>query len=159
MTTPDRDVVEFREIAFSNLREVLALSVTEKQTHFVASVKDSLAEAEVTPDGRPWYRAIYAGDAVVGFIMLSDGIPPGNPELVGPYYLWRLLIDTKYQGRGYGTRALDLACDYVRARPDGHTLLTSVVPEPGSPKPFYLKYGFVMTGEVVDDEPVLRYAL
>jgi diamine N-acetyltransferase len=147
------------EVSLANLRDVLALTVKPEQTTFVASVKDSLGHAEIELDGRPWYRAVYAGSTPVGFVMLSDGIPPGNPELLGPYYLWRLLVDRNHQRKGYGTQMLDLCVDYVRSRPAAHELLTSVVQEPGSPLPFYLKYGFERTDQVVDDELVLRLVL
>jgi diamine N-acetyltransferase len=36
------------------------------------------------------------------------------------------------------------------------TLLTSWVDGKGSPRPFYERYGFVATGEVVDDETEAR---
>ena len=158
-TDPEAPNVHFREINIFNLRDVLALHVTEAQSDFVASVPDSIAEAEVTPDGMPWYRALYAGDTPVGFVMISDNIPPGNPELVGPYYLWRLLIDVEHQGRGYGTRALDLTAEYVRTRPNGTELYTSAVEEPRSPLPFYLKYGFEKTDRFAEEERVLRLTL
>jgi diamine N-acetyltransferase len=148
--------VEFREVDVFNLRDVLALGVTDAQSEYVASVQESVAEAEVTPDARPWYRALYAGDTPVGFVMISDNIPPGNPELVGPYYLWRLLIDTEHQGRGYGTRAVDLAVEYIRTRPKGRELFTSVVEESGSPMSFYLQYGFEKTDRFAEEERVLR---
>jgi len=135
------------------------LSVTPQQAGFVASVRSSLQEAGEAPDARAWYRALYADDVPVGFVMLSDNIRPGNPELLGPYYLWRLLIDKEHQRKGYGTRALDLCVAYVRTRPNAEALLTSVVQSPGSPLPFYLKYGFVSTGAIVDDELVLRLPL
>ena len=152
-------LVHLREIGFENLAEVIALGVTEPQSHHVASVHDSLREAEVTPDAHPWFRALYDGDTPIGFVMLSDNIPRGNPELLGPYYLWRLLVDQHHQGLGYGTRALDLCVEYVRRRPPADALLTSVVQEPDSPLPFYVKYGFENTGEVVDEELVLRLPL
>jgi diamine N-acetyltransferase len=151
--------VELRPVDFFNLRTVMALKVTEAQSEFVAGVQDSLAEAEVTPDAHPWYRALYADDTPVGFVMLSDGIPPGNPELLGPYYLWRLLIDVEHQRRGYGTRALDLCCDHVRARHGGDALITSAVQGEGGPTPFYLQYGFELTGQYVEDEAVLQLTL
>ena len=159
MAGPHHSRVEFREVDYFNLRAVLDLRVTEAQSEYVASVADSIAEAEVTPDARPWYRALYAGETPVGFVMLSDNIPPGSPELVGPYYLWRLLIDVDHQGRGYGTRALDLAVNYVRGRPGGRELFTSVVDEPGSPMGFYLKYGFQKTDRFADEERVIRFAV
>jgi len=151
--------VHLREIGLQNLTAVLALGVTEAQSHHVGSVRASLRDAEVELDARPWFRAVYDGDTPVGFVMLSDNIPPGNPELLGPYYLWRLLIDQRHQGKGYGTAALDLCIEYMRTRPTPEVLLTSVVQDSGSALPFYLKYGFEQTGEVVDDELVLRLPL
>jgi len=159
VNTSNDPVVSLRPIGIQNLRDVLRLRVSPPQEQFVAGVADSLAEAEVTPDAFPWYRALYADEVSVGFVMISDGIPPGNPELLGPYYLWRLLIDADHQRRGYGARALDLVCDYVRTRPGGDILWTSAVPGEGGPTPFYLGYGFTLTGQVVDGESVLRLEL
>ena len=52
--------------------------------------------------------AAYDGDHAVGFVMISDGIPAdtlaADADIVGPYYLWRLLIDEGAQRQGYGTR-------------------------------------------------------
>ena len=147
--------VSLREITDANRRAVESLAVTPDQETYVAGVAESLVEAAVTPAACPWYRAVYAGDEPVGFVMLSDGIPDGHPEYLGPYFLWRLLIDARRQGQGLGTAALDLAIDYLRTRPGFDTLLTSVVPGPDSPIGFYLRYGFAVTGEVFDGEDVL----
>jgi diamine N-acetyltransferase len=148
-----------REITAANRTEVESLSVTHEQTAFVAGVAESLVEAAETPAACPWYRAVYAEELPVGFVMLSDNIPPGRPQYLGPYFLWRLLIDARWQRRGYGWAALDLTAAYVRARPHAERLLTSVVPGEGSPRGFYLKYGFVPTGEVHDGEPVFELPL
>ena len=45
------------------------------------------------------------------------------------------------------------------ARPDADALYTSAVPGEGSPQPFYERYGFVATGDIADDEVVLRFDL
>jgi diamine N-acetyltransferase len=76
-----------------------------------------------------------------------------------PYFLWRLLIDARRQGRGLGSSALDLVVAYVRTRTDAETLLTSVVPGPAGPVGFYLRYGFSATGRVFDGEDVLELPL
>ena len=54
--------------------------------------------------------------------MISDGIPePIDDDLVGPYFLWRLLIDETFQGRGDGAATIDAIADYLEARPGrGH---------------------------------------
>ena len=95
--------------------------------------------------------------------MISDGIPAdqlaAEPDLVGPYYLWRLLIDRRHQRRGYGTAALDAIVAYLRDRPAADVLYTSVGQGEGSPQRFYERYGFVPTERVVEDEVVLRLDL
>ena len=48
-----------------------------------------MAEAAQYPDAQPWYRAVYADQEPVGFVMISDGITVDNPDYLGPYYLWR----------------------------------------------------------------------
>ena len=92
----------------------------------------------------------------VGFVMLADGVPPGNEDIPWRYYLWRFLIDARFQGRGYGRSALDSVVSYLRTRPDAELLVTSVVPGDGSPLAFYLKYGFRATGQMFDREQVLE---
>jgi diamine N-acetyltransferase len=91
--------------------------------------------------------------------MISDGITVDDPSYVGPYYLWRLLIDRRFQGRGYGAAALDLIVEHVRSRPDARTLLVSHVVGPGSPGTFYQQYGFQLTGRMHEGEPVLELDL
>ena len=152
-------VLSLREITDDNRAAVEALAVTSEQSHYVAGVTESLVEASEFPDAKPWYRAVYADDKPVGFVMISDGITVDNPEYVGPYYLWRLLIDHRFQRRGYGSAALDLVVEHVRTRPDARVLLTSHVVGPTSPVTFYQQYGFRLTGEVHEGEPVLEFDL
>jgi diamine N-acetyltransferase len=152
-------VVSLREIAESNRPGVEGLSVTEEQSQYVASVAESLLEAAKFPDAKPWYRAVYADEEPVGFVMISDGITVDNPDYLGPYYLWRLLIDRRFQGRGYGTAALDLVVEHVRTRPDASVLLVSHVVGPTSPLTFYQHYGFRLTGDVHESEPILELDL
>jgi diamine N-acetyltransferase len=152
------ELVRLREIDDSNRAQVEGLAVTADQGNYVEGIAESLVEAAQTTAACPWYRAIYAKEQPVGFVMISDGIPDGHPEYLGPYYLWRLLIDAGSQRRGFGSAALDLVVDYVRTRPNGHTLLTSVTPGPRSPIGFYLSYGFGRTGQVFEGEDVLAFA-
>ena len=149
-----RAVVTLREITDANRAEVLRLAVTPEQSDFVDGVEASLREAANTPDAHPWFRAIYADQTPVGFVMITDGIPPGHPQFEWPYYLWRLLIDAAHQRRGYGTAALDLVVDYVRGRPGAVELVTSAVPGEGSPMSFYERSGFHPTGAMLDREHV-----
>ncbi len=149
--------VTLREITDANREVVRALRVAPGQDQFVGGVAESIEEATATPEGNPWYRAVYAGENPVGFVMLSWNVTP-SPGIIGPWFLWRLLIDQHHQGRGYGRAALDRIVETLRA--EGATeLLTSYVPGDGGPWPFYETYGFVPTGETEDDEVVIRLDL
>lgn len=146
-------------ITDENRDAVSALRVTEVQENYVTGVAESLVEAAETPQAMPWYRAVYADTTPVGFVMISDNIPAGDPALLGPYYLWRMIIDHRYQGRGYGRAAIALIVEYLRTRPGAEELLTSVVPGDATPLGFYLSCGFTETGEMFDHERVLRLPL
>ena len=152
-------VVTLREITDANRADVVAIAVAPGQEQFVDNVADSLAEADETPDACPWYRAIYADEMPVGFIMITDGIPDGHPKYEWPYYLWRLIIGADDQRRGYGSAALDLVVAYVRSRPRATELVTSAVPGEGSPITFYERYGFKATDQLLDAEHVYKLRL
>ena len=71
--------------------------------------------------------------------MISDEV--GSPAYI-PHYLWKLLIDERYQRRGFGTATLDLIVEYFRGRPGVEALSTSAGQGDGSPIAFYERYGF-----------------
>jgi diamine N-acetyltransferase len=147
-------VISLRPIDDANREAVEALAVSPIQEGFVASVADSLVEAVEDPGGRAIYWAVYAAEVPVGFVMISDGVD--GPEYIA-HYLWRLLIDRRYQGRGYGTAALDLIVEYFRGRPGVEVVWTSCGEGDGGPLGFYERYGFEQTGDrVFDDEILLR---
>lgn len=146
------------EITDANRDAVVAVRVHPAQERFVASVERSFRDAEENPDANPWFRAVHDGEEPVGFVMLSWDVTPG-PGLIGPYYLWRLLVGAGHQGRGYGTAILREVVALLRAG-DVPELLTSCVPGEGSPEPFYRGFGFVPTGETDEDgEVILRLDL
>lgn len=159
MSTSERPTVELRDIVTEADRAAaLALRVAPSQERFVSSVEESFLDAERYPEALARYWAVYDGDEIVGFTMISDGIAEdvleADPTLVGPYFLWRLLIDERHQRRGYGSATLDAVVDYVRGQ--GATeLLTSYTAGEGSPGPFYERYGFIPTERFVEGERVL----
>jgi diamine N-acetyltransferase len=151
-STPSSDaVVTLREITRETLWPVLQLRVRPDQTQFVADNATSIAEAHFTPTA--WFRAIYADDTPVGFVMLDDH--PEKPQ----YFLWRFMVDATHQRKGYGRRAIELLIEHVKTRPGATELLLSYHPGEGSPREFYCKLGFEDTGEIVDEERVMRRGL
>ena len=138
--------VVFREVTEENRALVERVRVAPGQERFVGTVAGALRDAEESPEGNPWYRAIATGHQVVGFVMLSWDVDPDPPHIIGPWFLWKLLVDQEHQGRGYGRAAVGLVADLVRA--EGATeLLTSYVEGVGGPAGFYARLGFRPTGD------------
>jgi len=143
--------VTLREVSAETVRIICRLDVSEEQKHFVAPNAVSIAEAYFEP--KAWFRAIYADDTPVGFLMLYD-----NPE-EAEYFLWRFMIDERFQKMGFGKRALDLLSEYVRTRPGARELKLSCHPGEDGPEPFYRKYGFSLTGNWLGTEAEMRIGL
>ena len=143
--------VSLREVTSKNLSAILNLSVSESQQGLVASNAKSIAEAHYSDDA--WFRAIYADETPVGFVMLSD--VPDKAE----YYLWRMMVDADHQGKGYGRRAVELLVEHVRTRPGATELLTSHVRKEGNAGKFYRKLNFAYIGEEQDGELIMRLEL
>lgn len=143
--------MSLREITADTVRAICALEVAPRQTGYVAPNAVSIAQAHFEP--KAWFRAVYADDTPVGFVMLH--VDPDESE----YYLWRFMIAAEHQGHGYGKQALDLVVQFVRSQPGATSLGSSFVPGDDGPRDFYLRYGFEETGEVDDGEHVIRYAL
>ena len=147
----DGAIVELREVSEDNVRAICLLQVEPDQGRFVAPNAVSLAQAMFSP--LAWFRATYADDTPVGFALLS--IDTEKAE----YYLWRFMIDGRFQGLGYGRAAIGLIVDHIRTLPGATQLMTSWVPLPGGPEPFYRGLGFEPTGDVDDGEVVARLSL
>jgi diamine N-acetyltransferase len=158
--------VQLRDIVTEDdVEAVMGLRRGPGQDRYLGSMishfEDAIADARACP--RMW--SVHDGDGgqLVGFVMISDGIPAetlaDDDDIVGPYFLWRLLIDAEHQGKGYGAATIDAVVEYLRTRPGAGDLQTSCKAGDGSPQPFYLAYGFEKTGGVKWGEDLLRLDL
>jgi diamine N-acetyltransferase len=147
------DQVSLREITAETVVTICNLSdtLTAPQNKMVAPNARSIAQAHFSPYA--WFRAIYADETPVGFIMLYD-----NPE-ESEYFLWRLMIAAPHQGKGYGRQAIEHLIAYVKTRPNATELLVSCEQGEGSPEGFYRRLGFARNGNMADDEVVLSLPL
>jgi diamine N-acetyltransferase len=152
--------ISLRPIDESNYRECIELSVAPDQERFVASNRQSLADAYVWRDAAEPY-AVYADDEMVGFALLYPLTedPPSYPLPAGAtvrgYIIVRLMIDARFQGNGYGRDALEAIVETVRGRGLG-TIRLSVVPENEQALGFYRRNGFAETGEIQGGEIVME---
>lgn len=144
-----------RAVTKDTFRECIKLDVTPEQKGFVAPNQYSLAQAAVNPLLHPW--AIYDGSVIgrdltdehemVGFCMyqLMDGVA----------FVVRLMIDARFQGRGYGRAAMLDMMERFRRTPGIEIIATSVQRQNPAALGLYRSLGFVDNPMV--DDPVERY--
>ena len=131
--------IQLKPVTKENLDAVLALRVSEAQKTFVSTTAESLAQAYVYP-GTAYPFAVCHGDETVGFIMM------GYYEEKQYYTLWKLLIDRKYQGRGYGRAALELGIAFLKEQFRANEVYTGVLRENQAARNLYRSVGFQETG-------------
>ena len=159
-------MVHLEKIDARNLWDVIDLKVRKEQKSFVAPNEGSLLEAylAVGSECKAFPFAICNDKKLVGFLMIGyneaamyemyDETPPES--LKNSYSLWRLMIDKKYQGRGYGKEAVRLALEFIRTWPCGkaETCELSYEPENETAKQLYHSFGFAENGEMDGDEVI-----
>jgi len=156
-------MISLRPVDASNYRECIELTVAPEQQRFVASNLQSLAEAYVWREAAEPF-AVYSDDELVGFALLfpfagdvdDDSIP--DPGTERGMVLVRLMVDARFQGRGYGRDAVEAIVENVRDRGLG-TIRLSVVSENEQALEFYRRNGFAETGAIHGGEIVLERAL
>ncbi|MBB5852203.1 GNAT family N-acetyltransferase [Amycolatopsis umgeniensis] len=139
--------IRLEEVTAANFDAAIDLKVHPDQDHLVAPIVKSLAEAYVYP-GIAWPRLILDGDRLVGFLMAFLNIDfAGDGKGVDLRSgLWRLNIAAGQQGRGYGRFAVEAVAAEIR-RGGGHRMTTTWHPGDDGPEGFYLRLGFLPTGE------------
>jgi len=130
-----------REVTKETVCDICTLAPLENQEQFVASNAVSIAQAHFN-DGYAWFRAIYADDNPVGFVML--GIDPKEDFC----FLWRFMIDGRYQGMGFGRKALELVVETARLNKKLKRIITSYRKGNGNPGGFYKSLGFTEVANV-----------
>jgi diamine N-acetyltransferase len=145
--------VALREITPENFSAVINLDVAEDQKLFVAPNVKSIAQAKIYPDSIP--LAVYSGDGdeLVGFVMY--GYDPDDEK----YYLGRLMIDAKFQGKGYGRAAALEVIRRMREIEDCRAIYLSFVPENTGAEKLYSSVGFKRTGKLNGNEIVMRLTI
>lgn len=153
-------MLRLERVTGKNVWDILKLRVSEEQRSFVAGNDVSIIEAytAITGNGYAFPFGLYAGETPVGFLMIGfdtdDFWEDAPPIAKGNYNLWRLMIDQRFQGQGYGTEAVRLALELIRTRPCGEAEFCwlSYEPENKTAAQLYRSFGFVETGEMDGEE-------
>ncbi|MCG7344909.1 GNAT family N-acetyltransferase [Sporosarcina sp. ACRSL] len=149
-------MIEFRKITWENFDECIHLQLTDEQKGFLASNVYSLAQSYVAllNDERPAMTfAIYDDETMIGFIMMyNDTAEENEYGDEAAYGILRFMIDRKYQNKGFGTKALQKALEYIRSFPQGEAsaVYLSYAPQNEAARRLYATFGFKEIG--MDEE-------
>ncbi|MBV6486827.1 MAG: Spermine/spermidine acetyltransferase [Pseudorhodoplanes sp.] len=135
--------VRLAEVTAENWWKVASLRLADDQKHLVASNLYSIAQSKFDPDACP--RAIYAGDAIIGFLMYDLPDADDDPKVVSIY---RFMIDKDHQGKGYGRAALACAIAEIREIPGIDKVSISYLPDNAIARTLYASFGFIETGRI-----------
>ena len=138
--------IKFMDVTADNFKECIKLTVSEDQKGYVASNVFSVAQSKVSPELIP--TCIYAGDVMVGFTMFGRDVDDGN------IWIARLMIDEKYQGKGYGKAAVAKLIEFLPEKYGCSEVYLSTEPHNTHAQRIYESLGFINTGEIICDEAV-----
>ncbi|MFV2051182.1 GNAT family N-acetyltransferase [Aliiroseovarius sp. YM-037] len=144
--------MEARPVERKDLRALFQLNVAKDRRHLIAGTEYTIAEAAYDRGAYVW--GLWDGETAVGLLGM---VHPGQAEeaddccLNDAAHVWRLLIDTRHQGKGYGRAALAFAEQQARDWGFTRINLTSV-DGPGSAVKYYENQGYRRTGRIAYDE-------
>ena len=155
-------MLKLKKINRKNVADILNLEVFDNQKSFVATNNSSIIEAyiAITEDNDVFTFGIYKDDAPIGFLMIGYNVnsdDEGAPSIAkGNYNIWRLMIDKKFQGKGFGKKVMDLALEFVNTFPCGTAKYCWLSYESDNDvaRQLYKSVGFVETDEKDGDEIV-----
>ena len=155
-------MLELKKINRNNVADILKLEVFDSQKSFVATNNSSIIKAyiAITENNHVFTFGIYKDDTPIGFLMIGYDLnsdDKGAPKIAkGNYNIWRLMIDKKFQGKGFGKKAMDLVLEFINTFPCGIAKYCWLSYESDNDvaRELYKSVGFVETGEKDGEEIV-----
>ncbi len=146
--------MHFEPVTDENRSTIEALHPSLEQINFIESVKECMSEADGYEGWRP--HGVYVDDELVGFVMYGYFEEPG-PRL----WLDRILIDERYQGKGYGQLLVHAMIERLTNEyPNMDEITLSVYDTNPRAIHVYEKAGFRFNGELdTKGEKVMVYKI
>lgn len=137
--------ITLKEITRENFEEMISLYVNQEQERFVASNLYTIAQMQFKEEKIA--KGVYLEDKAVGLIAYD----------LEDYDIWRLMIDSRFQGSGYGKKALELVLDILRKDGRLKTARTSINVDNIAMRNLIMGFGFKENGKILrfreDGEP------
>lgn len=145
--------IYLKDIDENNLLQCVLLTTNKDGKNyvfeeFVASNAFSIAQSKIQ---KGWtVKAIYDEDLMIGFTMY------GYCYEYGFYEICRFMIDYKYQGKGYGRRALVKIIEEMKKNEECKEIYISFDPKNNIARSLYESLGFYDTGETLEEELLFK---
>lgn len=138
--------ISLSKVTKYNYELVCDLQVTQEQDQYLASNTWSIVESMFN-DGHET-RAICLDGTPIGFFMWVK-------ETEDRTSIWRFMVDSKHQNKGFGRKALHLALDEIRSERMVKEIEICYDPENSVAKDFYASFGFKEVGLDADGDEML----
>ena len=136
-------MIILKDITKENLESIIDLDVSKRQRNQVAPNSVSIAQGHYSNSA--WFKGIFNNNVPIGFVMLDLFTKEKK------CFLWRFMIDEKYQGKGYGKIALTQVINYVKSLKVFDEIKTSYVPAENDAEGFYKSFGFTESEEIIKE--------
>jgi diamine N-acetyltransferase len=141
-------LITFRNIDYNNFWEIIELKVYENQLDFLTSNAVSIAQSKVQPECIP--LAIYNDEKAVGFAMY--GIDRNDRQ----YWIYRFMMDRRYQSKGFGKIALQLLINQIQKDKTHNKILLGVHKESIAAIKLYHRLGFEFNGQILGRDHIME---
>jgi len=132
--------VKIVELNAENWYDCCVLEVSTDQKEYIEPNSISIAQSKFEPTLKPY--AIYAEEKVVGFLMYNTV----QEELNG-YWVYRIMVDKKFQGKGIGKAATKLMISEMSKLPNAEKIVVGYHPENLGAHKLYSSLGFIDNGD------------
>ncbi|MGV2941379.1 GNAT family N-acetyltransferase [Mesobacillus sp. LC4] len=143
--------VYFKNIDETNEYKVRNIRLKSGQEKFIETVDECLKEANTYQEWHP--VAIYSDEEIIGFAMYGSFGP--NKDT----WIDRILIDEKYQGKGYGKMAMKKLIDLVSKEYGVNVIYLSITEENRTAYSLYKSIGFEFMNEIDPNNGELLFKL
>jgi diamine N-acetyltransferase len=141
-------LITFKDIDYNNFREIMDLKVHENQLDFLTSNAVSIAQSKVQQECIP--LAIYNDEKAIGFTMY------GIDRRDGQCWIYRFMIDKRYQTKGLGKAALQLLINQIQKDKTHSKILLGVRKESVAAIRLYHGLGFEFSGQIFGNEHIME---
>lgn len=141
-------MIRLIEITEDNWLEAAGLAVGDEQKNFVAPAVGILARGYVYRDCNSKVFGIENDGTMVGLALVREF----TDEPLG-YDLQQFMIDERFQGKGFGSKALKLILDELKKEAHYDHVEVCVKKEDAAAIHLYEKHGFADSGYIDEEAP------